>query len=288
MQESGVRMDLRHFFINQIWWGKLLCACLGFLIAGPVGAFFGIFIGNFFDRGLAEHFANPLWHFHAERRPAVKSLFLSTTFAMLGHIAKADGRVSEQDIQMAKTLMRDMNLNREQQNHAQKCFNEGKKEQFNPNKMLDSLQSAAKDNPNLLKLFINTQYKAAQIDGLSEKKIHIMNTILKHMHCAPIHKQTRFNDDFYDRSNGYRQQSSSSSAFNPDTNNTLAGAYTILQVQPTSTKQDIKQAYRRLISRNHPDKLIAQGMSKEKIKQANEKTQIIRKAYEQICASKGW
>ena len=283
-------MDLRHFFVDQIWWGKVLCACLGFLLAGPVGAFFGVFVGNLFDRGLVEHFANPLWHFHVEKRPAVKTLFLSATFSTLGHIAKADGRVTEQEIQMAKTLMRNMNLNREQQKLAQHYFNEGKKEQFNLNKLLESLQTAAHDNPNLLQLFINTQYKAAQLNGLTDKKIRIMNTILSYMHCAPIHKQTRFNDDFYHQSS-YRQHSSSRPGQEYDRsnqNNTLASAYTILQVQPTSTKQEVKQAYRRLISRNHPDKLIAQGMSKEKIKLANEKTQIIRKAYEQICENKGW
>ncbi len=50
----------------------------------------------------------------------------------------------------------------------------------------------------------------------------------------------------------------------------------------------MKRAYRRLISRNHPDKLIAQGLPEEMIKIANDKTQKITKAYEQICTSKGW
>ena len=42
------------------------------------------------------------------------------------------------------------------------------------------------------------------------------------------------------------------------------------------------------MSRNHPDKLISKGLPEEMIKIANEKTQNIRKAYEQICTSKGW
>ncbi len=273
-------MDLRRFFANQMWWGKVLCAVLGYLVAGPVGAFFGVFIGNLFDRGLLQHFSSPLWYFHAEKRQSVRLLFFQASFSVLGHIAKADGRVSEQEIQMAKTLMRNMNLNREQQKVAQEFFNVGKKENFNLKQTLAAFQKVARDNPNLLKLFIDIQYKAAQLNGLSEKKIEIMNTILHYMQCAPIHKQSRFNDDFYQKSSrGQSHQSPS---------NTLASAYTILSIQPTSSKQEIKHAYRRLISQNHPDKLIAQGMSKDKIKIANEKTQIIRKAYEQICASKGW
>ena len=282
-------MDLRRFFTNQVWWGKVFCAFLGDLIAGPVGAFLGICIGNFFDRGLMEHFTNPLWHFHAEKRPAVRSLFFQALFSVMGNIAKADGRVSEQEIQMAKTLMRDMNLNYEQQKVAQRFFNEGKKENFNLKQIVTSFQRAAYDNPDLLKLFIDTQYAVAQLDGLSEEKIHIMNTILTYMQCAPIHRQRRFNDDFYQQSSSGHQSSRSRQAPpHPNQNNTLAGAYAILQVPSSSNKQDIKRAYRRLISRNHPDKLMAQGASKDKIKLANEKTQIIRKAYEQICTSKGW
>ena len=273
-------MDLRQLFDNNMWWGKVLCAVLGFLFAGPVGALFGVFIGNMFDRGLFQHMTNPLWCFHAEKREAVKSLFFKATFSILGHLAKADGRVSEQDIQMAKTLMRDMKLNRAQQKQAQHFFNEGKKEQFNLKQMLINLQNVIHDNPNLSKLFINTQYNAAQLGGLSDKKIQIMNTILNHMHCAPIYQQSRFTDDVYQYS---RQQTPQKSA-----NTTLTHAYAILQIPITSTKQDTKKAYQRLISRNHPDKLIAQGASEAHVKRANEKTQLIRKAYEQICDSKGW
>ena len=277
-------MDLRRFFTNRAWWGKVLCAFLGFLVAGPIGAFLGIFIGNLFDRGLTEHFTNPLWYYHAEKRPTVRKIFFEATFSILGHISKADGRVSEQEIQLANTLMQQMNLNAEQKSAAQHFFNEGKKDDFNLKQQLTLLQKATHSNPNLVKLFINTQYSAAQLGGLSEKKMRIINTILNYMRYAPIHEQARFNEQFYYRSS--QQRSSSSNDVPP--HNTLASAYTILQVAPTSNKQDVKRAYRRLISKNHPDKLIAQGLSQDKIKIANEKTQIICKAYEQICASRGW
>lgn len=282
-------MDFRRFFTSQTWWGKLICAFLGYLVAGPMGAFFGILIGNVFDRGLTDHFRNPLWQFHAEKRPAVKSIFIEAMFSVLGHISKADGRVSEQEIQMAKTLMQQMHLNQIQKTAAQHFFNEGKKENFRLIQTLTVLRKATQGNPELIKLFIDTQYTAAQLDGLSEKKITIMNVILNYMNFAPIHEQSRFHDHFYYQSG--QERASSSSREPPRTNtthNTLAGSYAILKINPTSNKQDVKRAYRRLISQNHPDKLIAQGLSKEKIRLANEKTQVIRKAYEQICASKGW
>ncbi len=273
-------MDLRRFFASQNWWGKLLCAFLGYLVAGPVGAFFGVFIGNFFDRGLTEHFTNPLWPYHAEQRHVVRKIFLEATFSLLGHISKADGRVSPQEINMAKTLMQQMNLNHTQKTAAQHFFNEGKKESFKLRPIVALLQKTAFDNPRLIKLFIDTQYQTALLDGLTEKKIQIINRILNEMRCAPIHEQSRFNEHFYRKANPGEPRAKTQSM--------LESAYAVLQVQPEATKQEVKRAYRRLVSQNHPDKLMAQGLSTERIKLANEKTQIICKAYEQICASKGW
>ncbi len=273
-------MDLRRFFASQTWWGKLLCAFLGYLVAGPVGAFFGVFIGNFFDRGLAEHFTNPFWPYHAEQRHGVKKIFLEATFSILGHISKADGHVSLQEINMAKTLMQQMNLNHAQKAAAQHFFNEGKKEGFQLKPIITLLQKATFDRPSLTKLFIDTQYNAALLDGLTEKKIQIINSILNCMRCAPIHEQSQFNEQFYRKANAGEPRAS--------TQGTHDSAYAVLQVQPTATKQEVKRAYRRLVSQNHPDKLMAQGLPTERIKLANEKTQIICKAYEQICASKGW
>ena len=281
-------MYLRHFFTHQTWWGKLLGGFLGFIMAGPAGAFFGVLIGNFFDRGLNEHFSNPYWHFQSEKRAEVKTIFIEALFTIMGHITKADGRVSEQEIQMARTLMDDLGLNQKQKKNAQHFFNEGKKPHFKLKQALTILQNKLAHNPELLKLFVDIQYRAAQLDGFSEQKIQIMNIILNYLRFAPIHEQSRFQDDFFQDSTQKRSYQSNQRPNQSAPQHALARAYAVLQIEPTATKQDVKQAYRQLISRNHPDKLIAKGLSKEAINTATEKTQIIRKAYEQICANKGW
>lgn len=284
-------MNLRQFFTTQTWWGKLLGAFLGYLIAGSAGALFGILIGNFFDRGLAEHFSQPYWQFYTESRKHVQQVFFHATFSIMGHLAKADGRVSEAEIKMASALMQKMRLNKAQIKTAQAFFNEGKKSTFSLSDTLLSLRDACHDNPELLKLFIDIQYQGIQTDGLSSNKVRIMNLILKHLGFAPLHNQYHFYEDFSYRRAGPRQQSYRGSSYQNTTTapkSTLEHAYAILAVSKSANRQEVKQAYRRLISRNHPDKLIAQGLPEAMIKIANEKTQQIRKAYEQICASKGW
>lgn len=295
-------MNLRQFFTSNQWWGKLIGAFLGYLMGGPAGALFGILIGNFFDRSMVGHYNRPHWYYHTEKRQAVQKVFFEATFSVIGHIAKADGRVSEQEIHMAKMLMDEMRLNREQKTMAQRFFNEGKAANFNLAGILTALHEACQDNPELLKLFMDIQYRAAQTDGLSEKKIKALDVVFRRMGFAPLRDQYRFYEDFGSTSDSRYSSSQSSSQQRSYTYNrsrgyqagyqnrqdSLTHAYAILELNHDANKQEVKRAYRRLISRNHPDKLIAQGLPEEMIKIANDKTQKITKAYEQICVSKGW
>lgn len=287
-------MNFRQFFSTNNWWGKILGGFFGFLIGGSTGALFGIIIGNFFDRGLNEHFTNPNWRYHNEKRQAVQQIFFEATFTVMGHIAKADGRVSEREIQMARQMMQEMRLSSAQKTLAKQYYTHGKEPNYDLSRILNLLLDTCRDNRDLLKLFMDIQYRAAQVDGLTTAKIQALNVVFRRLGFVPLNEQYRFYEDFgsgsYSSSQQSSQQRSSSGnryqAYGGDT--TLANAFAVLEVPSTATKQEVKRAYRRLISRNHPDKLIAQGLPEEMIKMANDKTQKITKAYDQICTSKGW
>ena len=290
-------MSFREFFITNSWWGKLLGALFGYLVAGATGAVFGLLVGNFFDWGLSSHFANPLWLYLSEKREVVQKIFFEATFSIIGYLAKSDGRVTEQELNTARLLMDEMHLNQEQKIRAMHLFNEGKNPQFNLNSKLTELQTACKDKRDLLELFMDIQYRAAQSGGLSTKKIQALDVIFAQLGFAPLHQQYRFYEDFgsySQRQQNETNQSSSDSYSSYSRNNYKASktnldhAYALIEVTPNASKQEVKRAYRRLLSRNHPDKLIAQGLPQEMIKIANEKTQKIVKAYELICSSKGW
>ena len=148
-------MKLRNFFNTNHWWGKLAGAFFGFLTAGPVGAIFGILIGNMFDRGLHKHFARPHWSYHSEKRKTVQKIFFQATFSVLGHVAKADGRVSAQEINMAKGIMREMRLSKEQIKKAKALFIAGKQPDFNLETILTQLRTSCHDNLELLRLFVD-------------------------------------------------------------------------------------------------------------------------------------
>ena len=279
---------LRDLFAIHTWWGKLLGAFFGYLITGPAGALFGLLIGNLFDRGLNSILSRPHWYYHAEKQKEVQQTFFYTTFATMGHIAKADGRVSEQEIHMARVLMDELHLSKTQQSLAKQYFSEGKEANFNLAKAITHLVKTCHHNRNLLKLFADIQYRAAKVDGLSQNKIKSLDVIFKYLGFAPLHRQQRFYQDY--EYSSYTTSSTSSSEHEPEQAKTshVHWAYAILEITPSANKSEIKRAYRKLMSQNHPDKLIAQGLPEEMIKLATDKTQKIQKAYEHIKKEKGF
>lgn len=283
-------MNFRRFFHLNTWAGKLLGCFFGYLAAGPLGAFAGLIIGNFFDRGLVSHFNHPHFSFYQEKRLAAQKIYFEATFSVMGHIAKTDGRVSENDIRMARDMMDEMRLNPEQKKLAREYFNQGKQSTFNLEHMLNKLHNACHDNSELLKLFMDIQYRAAFVDGLSIKKFQLLDAVFRRLGFAPLNQQYNFYRDFgYKQHAGSGRSSSSSETFYHKTHQTeLTQAFATLELKESASRQEVKQAYRRLISQNHPDKLIAKGLPEEMIKVANDKTQRITKAYEIICRKKGW
>ena len=63
--------------------------------------------------------------------------------------------------------------------------------------------------------------------------------------------------------------------------------YDTMGVARDATQDEIKRAYRKLMSENHPDKLIAQGVPEAMVKLATERSQEIQAAYEMIKKSRG-
>lgn len=281
-------MILRTYLTQHAWWGKVLGAGLGFLMAGPPGALFGIFIGNLFDRGLSEHFSRPHSAYHTEKRTVVKQAFQRATFSVMGHIAKADGQVTKEEILFAKQVMGELNLNRAERTAAETFFTQGKASRFDVKEPTLSLKHLAKDNPKLLHAFVQLQYKAALVNGLASQKILILNQLLSLLDFAPLQEQSHAQDHFYSQFNQHQSQSRGHYTSHTPSPPSIENAYALLNIPRTANQQEVKRAYRKQISVHHPDRYIAQGHSEANIKKANEKTQAIRKAYETICEHHGW
>ena len=63
--------------------------------------------------------------------------------------------------------------------------------------------------------------------------------------------------------------------------------YIILGIEADISDSDLKRAYRRIASQNHPDRMMARGAPLETQRFANEKMAVINAAYGQILAERG-
>ena len=72
----------------------------------------------------------------------------------------------------------------------------------------------------------------------------------------------------------------------PPPKDRLADAYAALGVTPESTGAEVKRAYRKLISENHPDKLAARGLPESMRAVAEERSREINSAYDLIKAAR--
>ena len=62
-------------------------------------------------------------------------------------------------------------------------------------------------------------------------------------------------------------------------------AYAVLEIQPSATDEELRQAYRRMAMKNHPDKVATLGPEVQKA--AAEKFRRIQEAYETIKKERG-
>lgn len=263
--------------------GKILGGIFGMLMAGPIGCAIGILVGHMFDHGLNLNVLGA----HAEQGSFAQSVFFSTTFEMMGYIAKADGRVSEREIQMARSVMSRLQLNQEKQLKAIAYFNLGKSTQFNWETTMDNFIRNCGHHPQLVKLFIDIQLQAAFVDGLSSPTKHNALERLCLKLGIPSFILSQMEGQFYAEQVFRSAHSRTYQAPPKPPEDEIVTAYKILGVTKDVSNSELKKAYRQLMSQHHPDKLMAKGLPESMMKVATEKAQSIQMAYELICKARG-
>jgi len=256
-----------------MWWGKIICTFFGFMLGGILGGILGFIIGNMFDQGLKKHIKGFYFGYTPGSTSRAQEVFFKATFAVMGHIAKSDGRVTEKEIHVANQVMQRLGLQGELRKTAIQYFSEGKSVSFNLAETLHMLKAYCGHNKIILQLFMDIQVQTAIANGyLAAAKKELLFKI-----AEQIGLSYQFQ---YGYTSGQRSQQSS---YNQSS---LADDYHLLGVTKTASESEVKKAYRRLMSQHHPDKLIAKGLPEEMIKVATEKTQKIKAAYERIIAAR--
>ena len=210
----------------------------------------------------------------------VQSQLIDSTFSIMGALCKADSVVTRDEIQAAERTFDTLRLQGEQREQAKAAFNRGKQPDFDVDAAADNFARISRGRGPLLQLFLQLQVMAVAADGRIHPAEHAM--LVRVAQRLGLHES-----DVSQLEALLRAAAGGPSAPGaPPTKDRLADAYAALGVTPDSSAAEIKRAYRKLISQNHPDKLAARGLPESMRAVAEERSRELNSAYDLIKAAR--
>lgn len=282
------------------YWGKIIGAIIGMAIFKLPGAIIGLIAGHMFDINYARNFSRQggfARFFSSKETIQQQAIFFHALFSALGHICKADGHVTTQEIKIASRLMDDMKLHGDLRKEAQQAFREGKAKDFPLSEMLTTFKQNAHGRRDILQVFLEILIAAACADGrITADEMRVLQTVAASLgfNAADLQflvatfeagERFRRGQGFHQSGSGQRQRQYHE---HYTSTTALSDAYKILGVSDKVDDKEIKRAYKKRMSEHHPDKLAAKGLPEQAMEMANKRTQEIQSAYELIKEKRGF
>ena len=139
--------------------GKIIGGYIGFIVSG---GFFGLILGVYLGHQIDVARSKPITGGQQQR---VSNSFFITVFSLLGHIAKADGRISSDEIAQSETLMNKMGLDASSRKRAIDLFKDGAKSDFSIDQTMQDFMEACGRYNNLKQQLLNYLISLAMADG---------------------------------------------------------------------------------------------------------------------------
>lgn len=257
-------------------WGKVVGVIAGLATGRPIFALLGLILGHQFDRGFAVRFQKLADN--SARLDRLPAEFIRPLFEVMGHVAKIDGRVSEEEIRAARSLMHRLGMRPEDVRRSIVWFQSGKQPHFDWQGAVQRMRRNAGRAAEMRRLFVQLLLDVA----LAKGNLHRSERRLLWSICAELdigRVELAQLEAMLRAQRGFR----SSPEGNADLKR-VEQAYATLGLSTSASNDDIKNAYRRLINRNHPDKLSGTNADAKEIATAQKRTQDIRSAYEMLKA----
>lgn len=261
----------------MLWPVTVAGTVLGGLAGGAPGCILGAVLGHALDRHLELHAWSDLPRRVGQatgRRPS----FEDVLFTCLGRLAKAEGQVQPAHLQLAREIMAQFRLPEPSRLRAMKSFNRGKDPAVQVECMIERMRES---EPARAADLLDCCWRMAAVTApLGSGSVALLDDWANRSGLSRA-EQLRIRQR-------HRPRTDSGSARRAPvlTQQSLSEAAKLLGVDPAARPEAIKRAYRRMLSKHHPDKLT--GASPQELASAGERVHAIQQAYERLRRHRGF
>ena len=244
---------------------KWLGAGIGFTFGGPIGAILGFVAATVVDKFTNEDFVkeqqNYQKDFQQKRAQTLSGDFEISLLILASVVIKADGKVDERELNFVRSQFVGM-YGKDRANKAFQLFKGMMKKQVSSRQVCIQIRQHMPHSSRLQ--LIHFLFGIAKADEyVTDIEVDEIRKIAGYLYVNQY--------DFESIKAMFYKSSDS--------------AYKILEVETSVTDSELKTAYRKMVKKYHPDKLI--GLGDEHLKGAKEKFQRIQEAYEAIKKERG-
>ena len=286
------------------WFATGFGFIVGNAIGGPLGGIIGAVLANYLtkDEGGTD---NPYSHPGNGRRKAPprqpggnrassndeasrEMLFLGAAAAIFAKLAKADGRITEEEIASVEGAFSRLGITGEKRDF---CINVFRNAKDDPHTVYDYADSFADAQPNeeIRILFYDLLWNLAAADGhLDREEKTMLRFLPRHLRIATAlyfaqYARRAGSGDANSGGQSGQNRRRSGPRRSPDP---LAEAYATIGCAPSATDDELKKAYREKAKKLHPDEMMAQGLPPELVQKANDEMARVNAAYDLIRNSR--
>lgn len=267
--------------------GGFIGFVLGSMVGGPIIGIIGAVIGSSLGKGL-NVVENRRGFQSQSGKSGADNMFFVSLFSMLGKMAKADGSVSDSEMNAVRQFMtRDLNLDSQLQSQALLIFNNATSSPESFEQYAQQFYIRFRGRPQFIQLMLDSLLRVAYADKkIHPAEQHLLDSAVRIFRIPSYTYESLKNRYASAGSSGYSNGSSYGGSSGSSSGSTYSSGtnlnYAVLDCTSSSSDAEIKKAYRKKVAEFHPDKIAAKGLPAEFTKFANDKFREIQEAYEEI------
>jgi DnaJ like chaperone protein len=237
--------------------GKWVGLGLGWALGGPIGGILGLAVGSIFDSGKSDVTGQS----RGIREKTLRGDYAASLLVLIAAVMKADGRVMKSELDYVRRYFVSR-FGEETASEAVVMLRDILKQEI-PLRDVTHQLSQRLDYSYRLEM-LHFLFGIASADGqVSDPENNVINKISGYMGIS--------DSDFQSIRAMFVSQTDAS--------------YKILEIESTSSDDDLKKAYRRMAMKYHPDKVSHLGEDFKKV--AHEKFRKVQEAYDQVKKERG-